>query len=123
VQWLTKAAEKNNPYAMNLLGDLYKKGVPDVLAQNFKEAFRLFSAASALGNLNAQGNLGVLYMTGKGVEKDETKAVKLFRDGAEKGDPSCMFFYAQSLENGVGVRKDPDAAKHWRLRAAEAGFE
>ena len=121
VQWLTKAAENNNPYAMNLLGDLYKKGLPGVLDPNFAEAFRLFSAASGLGYLDAQGNLGVLYINGQGVEKNEAAAVELFRDGAEKGNPSCMFFYAQSLENGDGTRKDPEAAKRWYLRAANGG--
>ena len=82
---------------------------------------RLVSAASGLGFLEAQGNLGVLYINGQGVEKNVAKAVEMFRDGAEKGNLSCMFFYAQSLENGNGTSKDPEAAKRWYLRAAKAG--
>ena len=122
VQWLTKAAEKDNTKAMNRLGDLYNKGLPGVIAQNNSEAFRLFSAASDLGDLNARANLGVLYMKGQGVKMDEAKAVELFRDGAERGNASCMYKYAQSLEKGTGgIRNDPGAAKDWYIRAAKGG--
>ena len=123
VRWLTQAAKKDNTKAMNRLGDLYNKGIPGVLAQNYSDAFQLFSDASDLGDLNAKGNLGVLYIKGQGVETNEKTAVEMFRDGAEKGNPSCMFLYAQSLENGIGIREDPEKANRWYIRAAEEGFE
>ena len=34
------------------------------------------------------------------------KAVALFRDGAEKGNPLCMYFYAMCFDGGVGIEKD-----------------
>ena len=121
IELLTAASALNNARAMNLLGDLYRKGVPGVMKPNFDESVRLFSQAKELGFLDAQGNLGVLYIYGQGVPKDELKAVALFRDGAEKGNPLCMYFYAMCFDGGVGIEKDPESARSWYLRAAQGG--
>ena len=121
VELLTAASALNNPRAMNLLGDIYRKGVPGVIESNFSESVKLFSQSQELGFLDAQGNLGVLYIYGQGVPKDERKAFALFQDGAEKGNPLCMFFYAMCFEGGVGVDKDWKAARSWYVRAAQGG--
>ena len=121
VQLLTAAAAKNNAYAMRLLGDLYKGGLPGVLAQSFPEAFRMYSSAKDLGMLDAQGNLGVLYINAQGVPKDEAQAVKLWKSGAEQGNPLCMFYYAMAMEDGIGgIPADIEGAKTWCARAARA---
>ena len=65
VELLTAASALNNPRAINLLGDLYRKGVPGMIKPNFDESVRLFSQAKELGFLDAQGNLGVLYIYGR----------------------------------------------------------
>ena len=44
--------------------------------------------------------------------KNESKAVELFQDGAEKGNPLCMFFYAMCFEGGVGVERDRESGPH-----------
>ena len=121
IELLTAASALNNPRAMNLLGDLFRKGVPGIMKPNFDESVRLFSQAKELGFLDAQGNLGVLYIYGQGVPKDERKAVALFRGGAEKGNPLCMYFYAMCFDGGVGVEKDPASARSWYVRAAQGG--
>jgi TPR repeat protein len=122
VELLTTAAGLNNPRAMNMLGDLvYRKGVPGLVEPNEAESFRLISKAKEMGFLDAQGNLGVLYMNGQGVAKDPKMAVELFRDGAEKNNPPCMFFYAMCLEGGVVVDKDSVQSRDWYVRAAQAG--
>jgi serine/threonine protein kinase/TPR repeat protein len=121
VELLTAASALNNPRAMNLLGDVYRKGVPGVIEPNFSESVKLFSRSQELGFLDAQGNLGVLYIYGQGVPKDESKAFALFQDGAEKGNALCMFFYAMCFEGGVGVERDRKAARSWYVRAAQGG--
>ena len=122
IELLMAAVELNEVRSMNMLGDLYRKGVPGFLDVNPAESFRLSTRARELGSLDACGYLGVLYMLGEGVDKaDETKAVELFREGAEKGNPLCMAFYAQCLLGGQGTAKDPAAAKDWYVRAAKAG--
>ena len=121
LELLTAASALNNPRAMNLLGDLYRKGVPGLIKPNFDESVRLFSQAKDLGFLDAQGNLGVLYIYGQGVPKDEMKAAALFKDGAEKGNALCMYFYAMCFDGGVGIDKDRESARVWYLRAAKGG--
>ncbi len=121
VELLTAASTLNNPRAMNLLGDIYRKGIPGLVEPNFVESVRLFSRAQELGFLDSQGNLGVLYIYGQGVTKDERKAFALFKDGAEKGNALCMFFYAMCFEGGVGVPRDREAARHWYVRSAQSG--
>ncbi|HEY5812701.1 MAG TPA: hypothetical protein VIT23_08605, partial [Terrimicrobiaceae bacterium] len=49
------------------------------------------------------------------------KAVSLFREGAEKGNALCMFFYAMCFEGGVGMGKNLASARTWYVRSAQAG--
>jgi len=121
IDLLNAAAVLNNIHALDLLGNVYRKRIPGLIEPNYDESFRLFSRATDLGFLDAQGNLGVLYINGQGVAKDEKKAAALFKDGAEKGNPSCMFYYAMCLEGGVGVEKDESTAKEWYVKAARGG--
>jgi len=121
VEWLAQAVAFNNADAMDLLGNCYRKGI-GVPSPNLNEAARLFSEAMSRGNYNAQANLGVMYINGEAVGKDDERAYKLFREGAEQGsNPLCMYFYAECLDNAVGVAADKDAARRWFVRAAEAG--
>lgn len=123
VEWFEKSAAAGNALAMNSLGDLSKKGVPGVLPANPARAFEWFSQASELGLHDARGNLGVLYMTGfPGQAPDPARAVELFREGVEADNPACMYFYAVSLERGLGgLPADPDSARAWYTKAAELG--
>ncbi len=121
IELLTAASALNNPRAINLLGDLYRKGVPGLLQPNYQESVRLFSQAKDLGFLDAQGNLGVLYIYGQGVPKDVRKAFALFKDGAEKGNPLCMYFYAMCFDGGVAVEHDRESTRVWYVRAAQGG--
>jgi serine/threonine protein kinase/TPR repeat protein len=121
IELLNAAAVLDNVRALNLLGDIYRKGIDGVIQPNYAESFRLFSRATDLGFLDAQGNLGVLYVNGQGVARDAKKAASLFRDGAEKDNASCMYYYAMCLEGGVGVDKDEAAARQWYIKAAKGG--
>ena len=81
-------------------------------------AFKLFQEAAQDGFLEAQGNLGVMYMNGETVPADPKEAVRLWKAGAEKGDEICMVFYATALENGAVGKPDLEAAKEWYRKAA-----
>ncbi len=121
IDLLSQATALNQPDAMNRLGDLYRRGVPDLLKPNVQEAFRLFTKARELGLLDAQANIGVLYILGEGVPQDAKKAVELFREGAEKGNALCMLNYAKCYANGMGLAKSSTSSKEWFLKAATAG--
>ncbi|GAT32025.1 serine/threonine protein kinase [Terrimicrobium sacchariphilum] len=117
----TAATVRNHTRAMNLLGDIYTKGIPNVVERDYAKAFDFFSKASAGGLLDAQGNLGVLYINGQGVEKDPAKAAALFKEGAEQKNPLCMYFYAMCLDGGFGVEKNASEAREMYRAAARLG--
>ncbi len=125
IEWLKAASELGEPRAMNFLGYLYEKGYSDFLKPDPNEAYRLYYQATILGELDAQANLGGLIAKGLGTGEppDEKRACDLYRDGAEKGNRQCMFQYAWCLNDGSGVKKDPEAAEGWFIRAARAGFK
>jgi serine/threonine protein kinase/TPR repeat protein len=130
---LQLAASYDNPQAQNLLGDIARKGLmgkPD-----YAEAFRLWSRATQQGWLDAQANLGVMYWMGEIIDgKPATKpdrdkadlktAVQLWKEGADKGNASCMYFYAICLlGDGVPGVLEPDekAGRTLMVAAAEHG--
>jgi TPR repeat protein len=113
-EYLSRAAGGNDKHAQDLLGIMYLRG--DGTSKDFRKAFELFSKATRQGLLNAQANLGGMYFSGTYVPPDRSKAVNLWRDGAEKGNPQCMFLYAGSLE-----AKRPKEARGWYVRAAHLG--
>ncbi len=121
IELLTESAGMNNTFAMNMLGDIYHRGIRDLVPPNPTESFNFFTKAKELGSPDACGNLGVLYMTGQGVGPDEKKAADLFREGAELGSFFSMACYAQCLVDGRGVQKDFAAGREWFLKAALGG--
>lgn len=119
VELLFTAAALNQPEAINRLGDLYRRGVPGgILEPNAQEAFKLFTKAQELGFLDAQANIGVMYILGEGVPQDSKKAVELFRDGAEKGNALCMLNYGKCFAMGMGLPKSSASAREWFMKAA-----
>ncbi len=121
VEYLRSAAAFNHPMAISLLGILTRQGVPGVIEPNMTEAFRLFSQATDMGSVEAQANLGVMYVNGWGTAKDPAKAVSLWKEGAELGDPVSMLFFAQALSEGRGTAKDKASATQWFVSAAKKG--
>lgn len=106
-----------NVSAKSRLAMLYRSG-RGMAAPDPAMAFKLFEEAAQDGFLEAQGNLGVMYMNGETVPADPKKAVALWKEGAEKGDEICMVFYATALENGAVGQPDMAAAKEWYRKAA-----
>lgn len=56
------------------------------------EALRLFRQAASLGSTEAYGRIGRQYQNGEGTQKNITKALEFFKEGARKGRPACYFY-------------------------------
>ncbi len=121
VDLLAESASVKNVYAMALLADLNRKGIPDVLPKDIAESVKLYEEAGKLGFLDAKANLGVLYILGEGVQEDKAKAIEIFREGTLKNNALSMFYLAQCLEGGVGVAPDKNEAQAWYVQAAARG--
>ncbi len=113
--FLQESAALREPRAMDLLGTHFRK------VGKFDQSRKYYEDAAAAGYALSLSNLGVLYMNGEGVARSPEIAANLFKQGAEKGDPNGMFFFAGCLEEGLGVPKDYKMAVEWFKRSARAG--
>lgn len=77
-------AEGNTAWAQADLGSLYADGI--VLAENDREAARLYTLAARQGYAGAQTNLGVMYANGEGVTRNREDAILWLRRAAAQGD-------------------------------------
>jgi len=81
-QFLKRIAA-NDPVGMHL------KGIHQYLKGDYRSAFEYYTRAAELGDAAAQYELGRLYEFGKGVEKDEGKAIHHLEEAAIGGHPSA----------------------------------
>lgn len=70
--------------AQNMVGKYYFEGIIS-LHPDYAEAARWYRKAAEQGNVDAQNNLGWMYINGYGVKKDEKEAKIWFEKAAEGG--------------------------------------
>ena len=86
--------------------------------KNYTEALKYYKL-SALGNDgNILNQLGYMYLTGEGVEADDSEAAKWFRKAAEAGNVTGQYNLGWMYETGLGVTKNIILAKRWYEKAA-----
>lgn len=78
-----KAAQNDNPEAMNTLGNLYARGLG--VGQDYKKAVYWWGQALRDGNAEAMYHLGNAYALGQGVRPDLWEARNWWDSSAEKG--------------------------------------
>ncbi len=84
-----------------------------------KAQFAKMRTEAEEGDCSMQVHLGIAYLNGGGVVKDEAEAAKWFSMAAEQGDRQSQAWLARLYEAGSGVKKsNAEAAKWWR-KAAE----
>jgi Sel1 repeat/TIR domain len=96
---LQKAADADDPIAMNKLGVLYENG--QGVTQDYGKAREWYQKAADAGNADAMVGLGVLYENGQGVTQDYGKAREWYQKAADAGDPIAM--------DNLAVLEDADA--------------
>jgi len=77
--------------------------------------------AAAQGNPRAQFDLGLMYLHGKGVLKNERVAFNYFHKAARKNHAEAKFQMGLCFSQGKGVRKQSQLARYWFKLAAKAG--
>ena len=84
-------------------------------AGNFKEAVSIWEDLAAVGDPQAQFNLGLMYHGGLGLPRDEYKAVKLYQQAAEGGYSAAQVYLVVGYEEGwFGLPQDSGKAYYWR---------
>lgn len=99
-----------------------KSGVAAFKTGDYKTAHREFTKAAAEGNANAQFNLAILYLTGRGVERDVGKAVEWHLKAAAQGLAAAEHGLGVFYYQGLSVKQDYAQALVWFRRAAAKGF-
>lgn len=77
--------------------------------------------AAERGEAQAQRNVGIAYLEGKGVPKDEKEAAKWIRKAADQGDAEAERQLANMYFAGSGVPNDGNEAFKWLRKAAQDG--
>ncbi|MGH9678527.1 MAG: hypothetical protein ACRD4Y_01110 [Candidatus Acidiferrales bacterium] len=88
-------------------------------APSRKQAIEDLKEIAYAGNVNAQVQLGVIYLTGDGVPKDDAEAVKWLRKAADQDSPLAERYLAEMYFKGRGVPADNEEAAKWLLMAAD----
>ena len=89
------------------------------LLTNYKQSFLEFKARAEKGDKDAMFFLGKMYSLGKYVTKDNTAAVKWYREAAEKGDAKAQYTMGVCYSEGTGVAKSYEEAVKWYRQAAD----
>jgi TPR repeat protein len=74
-----------------------------------------------LGSPMSQTNLGILYLHGVGVPKDEAQAFRWFQRAAVERYPFAEMYMGISYYYGLGTASDQQEALRWFERSAKAG--
>lgn len=98
------------------LGKMYELGIG--VAQDYSKAAECYEAATRISGHAGMG-LASLTAKGLGVPRDEEKALKLYREAAEREIGSVAFDVALVYTLGQGVPVDEVQAAHWWQVSAE----
>ncbi|MBT6116480.1 MAG: sel1 repeat family protein, partial [Rhodospirillaceae bacterium] len=88
---------------------------------DFAAAAQGFERLAEAGNADAMTNLGLMYLHGRSVARDELQALALFSQAGAAGSPHALFNLAGMYRDGTGVTQDYRQAAELLRAAAEAG--
>ncbi len=88
---------------------------------DYAKALRLIRPLANDGDAAAQFNLGVMYLTGHGVQQDDAAAALWFRKAAEQGYALAQTNLGVLYRDGRGVAEDATEAVMWLRKAADQG--
>ena len=87
-----------------------------------RERFAALLAKAEQGDAEAQNEVGICYINGQGVERDDTQAAEWFRKATEQGDAVAQYNLGVCYNEGKGVAQDDTQAVEWYRKAAEQGY-
>lgn len=119
---LRQSARDGDVQSLFLLGRLYAEGEGD-LRRDPAEAARWWRQAASAGHTDAQRELALLHLSGRGVPQSFTEATRLFFLAANKGDIDSQFELGNLLISGRGGQMSVDTGMEWLVRAADGGHQ
>jgi TPR repeat protein len=99
----------------------YSRGLALCRSNDYAGALPLMTRACEGGNMAACRDLGIMYVTGKGVAEDDAHAVSLYRKACDGGNPFGCGNLGFMYENGLGAGKDEAQASGLYRKACDGG--
>ena len=99
----------------------YEQGMAAKKNNKFEEAFKYFCQADEYGNPDAVFEKAYAFGSGRGVAKNEARALKLYEISAAQGDRVAQYNAGIYYHNGTGCEKNLTKAFAWFLKAANNG--
>jgi hypothetical protein len=84
-----------------------------MVPQTYEAEMRMFEAAAKEGSADASWKLGLGYLKGIGVRRDENKAAQWFKKAANLGDTRAQTALSDFYCQGIGVPRDYVRAYTW----------
>jgi TPR repeat protein len=114
---LQVAATGGHAQSAYILGTLYSAPLEGV-DMDYAKAFQYYVQAASLGMMEAQYNVGHLYMTGKGTPQDLKLAHEYWKLAADQGFPLAQINVAKMYMDGHGVTRNVEMASKYLQMAA-----
>lgn len=90
-----------------------QQGISAFSREDYVAAARIFIPLAAAGDPVAQGYLGFLFETGRGVPMNYTEAAMWYRRAAEQGYDPAQFSLGMLYDKGQGVSRNIIEASKW----------
>jgi len=103
--------------------DSLEKALQLIKEWEYDEAYRMLLRLANRGDAKAMLELGIMYVRGRGVCKNEVTALEWFKKAAELGNSSAQFNIGLSYNEGLGVPRNLETAIYWYSKAADNGNE
>jgi TPR repeat protein/serine/threonine protein kinase len=117
-KWLNQAAEKNNPAAEFMMGDLYYSGKG--VSQSDSSALQWYERAANQNYVNAQLALATMYQQGSGVVQNQSKAIQWYEKAAAKNNPIAQYQLGLiAYKEGKNNAQKYTQALRWFQKAAD----
>lgn len=120
-RWYQRSAALGVPGSQNIVGEMYLMGFYN-LPHSDAKAVEWFRKAVAGGSRDARVNLGIMYLDGRGVDKDINRGVEFMRSAADDGYVRAQYRLGELYEQGMGVAQDEAQALEWYRKAAQGGY-
>ncbi len=86
---------------------------------DYEEAVRWYQEAAKLSHADGQFWLGLCYMRGEGVVRDDKQATSWFHKSAENGNVDAQYRLGECYYKGIGVKQSFETAISWLAKAAK----
>jgi len=99
----------------------FRDGLAAYNIGSYAQALTAWEPIAKAGDARAQAGLGFMYYSGRGVPRDSTRAVELFRLAAEQNEPTAQLFLALMYFKSDGVPASAPRAMMWVELAIAGG--